>query len=58
METKCSLPSGPCTLAFIGFEYFSPKWKMCPTSMPRADSLSLSAIPLQAASSCISSVAA
>ena len=23
------------TAAFIGFEYFSPKWKMWPTSMPR-----------------------
>jgi len=49
---------GPVTFAFSGFEYFSPKWKMWPTSMPRAASRSFSLTFSQAFSSCISSVAA
>ena len=39
----------PCRRArspwrLIGFEYLSPKWKMWPTSMPRAETRSASAI--------------
>ena len=54
-----SLPSGPCTTQPIAAEYFVPKKKMWPTSMPRAARrLSAGTSASNRASSCFSSVAA
>ena len=58
MWTGCSPPSGPATTARIGAEYLVPKWKMWPTSMPRAESLVSAGSASKAAASCFSEVAA
>ena len=38
MRNGCSLPSSAMNVAPMDFEYLSPSWNTCDTSMPRAPS--------------------